>query len=191
MRSSLNRRKVVEELLEDRGDLLVVTGLGSPAWDAAHAGDHPLNFYLWGGMGQAAMVGLGLALSQPRRRVLVLTGDGEMLMGIGALATIGVQRPGNLAVVVLDNGRYGETGMQPSHTSFGVDLAGVAQACGFPETFRFTRREDLPVLRNAIHSGSGPTLAVIEVSAEPHPLVLPPKEGRILKNRFRGALLGS
>jgi len=191
MRFSLNRRKVVAELLEDRGDLLVVTGLGSPAWDAAHAGDHPLNFYLWGGMGQAAMMGLGLALSQPRRRVLILTGDGEMLMGMGALATIGVQRPRNLAVMVLDNGRYGETGMQPSHTSFGVDLAGVARACGFAETFRVTRREDVPILRNAIHGGCGPTLAVIEVSAVPHPLVLPPKEGPILKNRFRAALLGS
>jgi thiamine pyrophosphate-dependent acetolactate synthase large subunit-like protein len=142
-------------------------------------------------MGQAAMMGLGLALSQPRRRVLVVTGDGEMLMGMGALATIGVQRPENLTVVVLDNGRYGETGMQPSHTSFGVDLVGIARACGFPGTFRVTRMEEIPLLRDSIHRGSGPALAVVEVSCERHPLVLPPKEGPVLKRRFREALLGS
>ena len=89
------------------------------------------NFYLWGAMGGAAMIGLGLALAQPDKRVAVITGDGEMLMGLGALATIGIQKPANLAVIVFDNGVYGETGMQPSHTQSGVDLVGVAAACGF------------------------------------------------------------
>ena len=108
--SALDRRTVVARLLKDRGDLLVIAGLGAPAWDVAAAGDHPLSFPLWGAMGGAAMVGLGLALARPERRVLVVTGDGEMLMGLGALATIAVQRPDNLAIVVLDNERYGETG---------------------------------------------------------------------------------
>src|SRR6266545_34619 len=129
--AGLDRRKVVDALLERRGELLVVAGLGSAAWDCTAAGDHPLTFPLWGAMGSACMIGLGLALAQPKRRVLVVTGDGEMLMGLGSLATIGVQRPGNLAVVVLDNERYGETGMQPTHTGRGVDLAGVARAAGF------------------------------------------------------------
>src|SRR3979409_1496634 len=118
--SKLERRAVVRALLADRGDLLVVAGLGAPAWDATDAGDHALTFPLWGGMGGATAIGLGLALAQPERRVLVLTGDGELLMGMGSLATIGAQRPRNLSVVVLDNERYGETGMQVSHTAFGV-----------------------------------------------------------------------
>jgi len=125
---ALDRRAVVRMLLANRGKLLVIAGLGAPAWDATDAGDHPLTFPLWGGMGGAAAIGLGLALAQPQRRVLVLTGDGEVLMGLGSLATIGVQHPRNLSVVVLDNERYGETGMQASHTAFGVDLAAVAGA---------------------------------------------------------------
>ncbi|HYS74989.1 MAG TPA: thiamine pyrophosphate-dependent enzyme, partial [Burkholderiales bacterium] len=107
---ALNRREVVASLLKRRDGLLVVAGLGAPAWDCAAAGDHPFTFPLWGAMGSAAMIGLGLALAQPKRRVLVVTGDGEMLMGLGSLATIGVRRPGNLSIVVLDNERYGETG---------------------------------------------------------------------------------
>src|SRR5271154_2446424 len=129
----LERRDFVRQLLIDRGDLLVVPGLGSATYDVAAAGDHPLNFYLWGAMGGAAMIGLGLALARPDRRVAVLTGDGEALMGLGSLATIGVKQPGNLAIVVLDNEHYGETGMQPSHTRDGVDLVGIARAWKFRE----------------------------------------------------------
>jgi len=114
---TLQRREVVKTLLADRGELLVVAGLGSTAWDCTAAGDSALTFPMWGAMGCAAMMGLGLALAQPARRVLVLTGDGEMLMGLGSLATIGVQKPQNLALVVIDNERYGETGMQATHTA--------------------------------------------------------------------------
>ena len=122
-------------LLDGRGDLLLVTGLGSTTYDAAAVADDERNFYLWGAMGAAAMVGLGLAIARPERRVLVVTGDGEMLMGLGALATIGVQRPPNLAIAVFDNARYAETGMQPSHTDFGVSLTGVARSCGIEGVF--------------------------------------------------------
>src|SRR5207245_4041724 len=122
-----DRRVAIRTLLDNRGDLLLVTGLGSTTWDAAAVGDDDRNFYLWGAMGAAAMVGLGLAIAQPDRRVLVVTGDGEMLMGLGALATIGVQRPPNLAVAVFDNGHYGETGMQRSHTDHGRSLSGLAR----------------------------------------------------------------
>lgn len=176
---SLHRRQVVKKLLENRGDLLVVAGLGSTAWDITAAGDTPLNFPTWGAMGQAAMIGLGLALAQPRRRVLVITGDGEMLMGLGSLATIGVQRPENLAIVVIDNERYGETGMQATHTAAGVDLEGVAEACGLT----LSSYEDILQQR-------GPAFAVVKVAAEKIPLVLPPREGALLKARFRRALLG-
>jgi thiamine pyrophosphate-dependent acetolactate synthase large subunit-like protein len=131
----IDRRELVRELLVDRGDLLVVSGLGSATYDVAAAGDHPLNFYLWGAMGGTAMIGLGLALAQPDRRVAVLTGDGDMLMGIGSLATIGVKQPKNLAIVVLDNAHYGETGMQASHTTAGIDLVAVALGCRFRRSF--------------------------------------------------------
>jgi thiamine pyrophosphate-dependent acetolactate synthase large subunit-like protein len=190
MKTVLRRREVVEILLQDRKDLLVVAGLGSTAWDITAAGDSPLNFPLWGAMGNAAMFGLGLALAQPKRRVLVLTGDGEMLMGMGSLATIGVQKPRNLSVVVIDNERYGETGMQATHTAAGVNLAKVAQGCGFKVTRQIRNAAQLPALRAAIHRSSGPLFAQVKVVAEKIPLVLPPRDGGLLKARFRRALLG-
>ena len=128
----LDRRKVMARILRDRGDALLVTGLGAPTWDAAAVGDHANNFYLWGGMGGAVMTGLGLALAQPGRRVLVITGDGEMLMGLGGLATVAVQKPANLGICIIDNQRYGETGMQITHTAGATDQA--AAASGIPVT---------------------------------------------------------
>lgn len=186
----LQRRDAVKTLLAERGDLLVVAGLGAPAWDVTDAGDHPLNFPLWGGMGGAVMIGLGLALAQPQKRVLVVTGDGEMLMGLGSLATVGVSQPKNLSVVVIDNEVYGETGMQSTHTAFGVDLAATAKACGFVSTSTVTNNSDIAPLRDAIHGSEGPLFAQIKVAAEQMPLVLPPRDGAHLKNRFREALLG-
>jgi thiamine pyrophosphate-dependent acetolactate synthase large subunit-like protein len=186
----LHRREVVRGLLEGRGDLLVVAGLGAPAWDVTAAGDHPLSFPMWGAMGGAAMIGLGLALAQPKRPVLVVTGDGEMLMGIGALATIAVMRPRNLSVVVLDNEHYGETGMQETHTGHGVDLAGMAKAAGFARGLAVRTAAQLRPLRRRIHAGEGPLFAQVKVDPEKLPLVLPPREGAYIKNRFRVALLG-
>jgi thiamine pyrophosphate-dependent acetolactate synthase large subunit-like protein len=188
--SRLERRTVVSALLADRGDLLVIAGLGAPAWDATDAGECALTFPLWGGMGGATAIGLGLALAQPDRRVLVLTGDGELLMGMGSLATVGVQHPRNLAVVVLDNEHYGETGMQPSHTAFGVDLAAAAKACGFASSAMITTMDQIAALRENIHRAEGPLFAQIKIAADKLPLVLPPRDGTHLKNRFREALLG-
>jgi thiamine pyrophosphate-dependent acetolactate synthase large subunit-like protein len=186
----LHRRPVVAELLRERGDLLVISGLGAPNWDISAAGDHPLSFPLWGAMGAAAMLGLGLALAQPSRRVLVITGDGEMLMSLGALATIAAQRPPNLTLAVLDNERFGETGMQKTHTAAGVDLAGIAAAAGFPTSLLVRRPEEVSELRRLAHEGAGPTFAQVKIDPEALPFVLPPAEGGILKNRFRAALLG-
>jgi thiamine pyrophosphate-dependent acetolactate synthase large subunit-like protein len=188
--ANLDRRKVVAQLLAGRGRALLITGLGSTTWDAAAAGDQAENFYVWGGMGGAAMIGLGLALAQPERRVLVITGDGEMLMGLGAFATIAVQRPKNLAVIVIDNEVYGETGMQYTHTRFGVDLAGVAAATGFESARTVTTQSDLDSLSLALYDAPGPLFADVKVSAERHETVLPPRDGTYLKHRFRAALLG-
>jgi len=186
----LERRAATAEILKDRGDALIVAGLGAPCWDVAAAGDHALNFYNWAGMGGAAMIGLGLAIAQPQRRVIVITGDGEMLMGLGSLATISVQQPGNLAIVVMDNEHYGETGMQETHTHHGVDLAGMAQAAGFALTSTVRTRGDLREWVPRIRSDEGPVFVAIKVGTEKIPLVLPRRDGPSLKHRFREALLG-
>jgi thiamine pyrophosphate-dependent acetolactate synthase large subunit-like protein len=190
-RFPLRRREVAKALLANRGAMLVVAGLGSTAWDVTAAGDHPLTFPLWGAMGGAAAIGLGLALAQPGRRVLVITGDGDMLMGLGSLATVAVQQPANLAIVVFDNERYGETGMQPTHTAHGVDLAGMAQAAGIAVTGTVHDQAALEDALPLIRAAPGPLFYAIKVRAEALPFALPPKDGACLKDRFRAALLGA
>ena len=185
----LERRAAMATLLANRGDdLLVIPGLGSTAWDAVAAGDDDRNFYLWGAMGGAAMIGLGLALAQPERRVAVITGDGEMLMGLGSLATIGIQQPRNLAVIVFDNGAYGETGMQPSHTQGGVDLIGVARACGIATCLDVRDENALANLARRVQNLCDTLFARVQIAADEPPRVLPLRDGIALKNRFRAAV---
>lgn len=185
----LDRRDVVARLLRDRGEMLVVTGLGAATYDVAAAGDDPRNFYLWGAMGGAALVGLGLALAQPDRPVVVVTGDGEQLMGLGAFATIALQAPANLTVVVLDNGLYGETGGQKSHTSGGTDLAAVARGCGIAQADRIKDEAGVEALAATIATRSaGPRVAVVEVDPAEAPRVLPSRDGAYTRGRFQAAL---
>ena len=189
----LERRAAMATLLSDRGeDLLVVPGLGSTCWDLAAAGDNARNFYLWGAMGGAAMIGLGLALAQPAKRVAVITGDGEMLMGLGSLATIGIQKPPNLAVIVFDNGVYGETGMQPSHTQArdlgGVDLLKVAAGCGIEPCLDVQDQAGLDGLAGRLKSLNGTLFARVLIEAVDPPRVLPERDGVVLKRRFRAAI---
>ncbi len=185
----LDRRALCRAVLADRGDMLVIAGLGAPAWDITAVGDCAANLPLWGGMGGAAMIGLGLALAQPLRRVLVITGDGEMLMGLGSLATIAVTRPPNLAILVQDNEHYGETGMQATHTHHGVDLVAMARGAGFARTLLVTRPEQVPDLRAAIH-GAGLLFALAKIGAGAPPPVLPPRDGAFLQARLRETILG-
>ena len=190
MSTLLHRREVVRALLKDRNGMMVVGGLGAPAWDITDAGDEPTSFPMWGAMGGATMVGLGMAIAQPERKALVITGDGEMLMGLGSLATIAVQSPPNLSIVVLDNEHYGETGMQETHTGHGVDLAAMAVAAGFKRTLNVKTEADVAKLRDMIYNGEGTLFALVKVDPEKLPLVLPPREGSYIKNRFRIAVLG-
>ena len=185
----LRRREVVSALLRDRGEMLVVTGLGASSWDAAAAGDHPLTFPLWGAMGGTVSMALGLALAQPERRVLVITGDGDALMGANGLASVTVQNPANLSTVVLDNERYGETGMQPTHTAGTTDLAAMAAAAGFATTGTIRDQAAFDAALPVILSAPGPMLHAIKVRAEDLPLTLPPRDGAHLKDRFRASLL--
>jgi len=185
----LERRAAMATLLADRGDdLLVVPGLGSTTWDLAALGDDDRNFYLWGAMGGAAMIGLGLALAQPKRCVAVITGDGEMLLGMGSLATIGVQRPGNLAIVVFDNGYYGETGMQASHTRGGVDLLEVARGCGIERILDVQDEAGLRELAGLIGTCDRTLFARVAIAADDPPRVLPIRDGVEIKDRVRRAV---
>ena len=187
--SGLERRAAMATLMADRkDDLLVVPGLGSTTYDLAAAGDNDRNFYLWGAMGGAAMIGLGLSLARPEKRVAVITGDGEMLMGMGSLATIGVQRPPNLAVVVFDNGFYGETGMQASHTQSGVDLVEVARGCGIARVLEIKDEAGLRELAGLLASGEGPLFARVPITPDDSPRVLPEKDGVVIKQRVRRAV---
>jgi thiamine pyrophosphate-dependent acetolactate synthase large subunit-like protein len=190
--SGLHRRDLVKELVKGRGkDTLMLSGLGSPCWDLTSAGDMAENFYIWGAMGGAAMIGYGVARMQPQKRVVVLTGDGEMLMGMGAFATIANHPVRNLAIVVLDNGRFGETGGQKTHTAAGVtDLAGIAKASGIATTATVSQESEIAKLKELVFKTPGPVVAVAKVRYEKLKFVLPANSGSYLKDRFRNAVLG-
>jgi thiamine pyrophosphate-dependent acetolactate synthase large subunit-like protein len=183
---TLPRRDAVKALLVDRKGLLIVTGLGSASYDVFDAGENPANFYLWGAMGGAAMVGLGLALAQPKRPVAIITGDGEQLMGIGSLLTIGAKQPGNLTIVILDNGHFGETGMQVSHSGLGAQLDVIATGAGIRAVTEITDLKGVTDYRRALQDiDGGPRLARIRIATGHVDRALPPRDGVFLKNRFR------
>ncbi len=187
----IDRRKGVAEILAGRPDnLLVVSGLGSSTYDVAAAQDNARNFYLWGAMGGAAAMGLGLAQARPGDRVLVIAGDGEILMGMGSLATIGAKQPDNLAVLVIDNEAYGETGGQQSHTGQATNLAAVALACGFREVLSARSESELGELKELMINAAGPTLGVIKTTAGALARVLPERDGHAIRNRFKAAISG-
>jgi thiamine pyrophosphate-dependent acetolactate synthase large subunit-like protein len=185
----LERRSVVASLLAERKDAIVVGGLGASTYDIAAAGDHDRNLYLWGAMGGAVMIGLGLALAQPKLPVVVITGDGEMLMGIGSLATVGLRKPGNLTIIVLDNECYGETGGQASHTAAAADLVGVARACGIAEARAMTTMAEIesfsPLLQDL---SAGPRFASVKIDAANLERALSNRDGSFIVNRIRSAL---
>ncbi|MCY3598385.1 MAG: thiamine pyrophosphate-dependent enzyme [Gemmatimonadetes bacterium] len=195
--ATLDRRALVAGILDRRGDAAVVAGLGSPAWDCHAAGDSPLNFYFWGAMGGAAMLGLGVALARPTRRVLVVTGDAEMLMGVGSLATIAAQAPSNLALLVLDNEAFGETGRQAGLTGKNTDIAAIARGAGIPASFTVggeteatSAGVDVDALAGRLFAEEGPVLCVAKIALGAEPDSYPPRDGVLLQARFRAALAG-
>jgi thiamine pyrophosphate-dependent acetolactate synthase large subunit-like protein len=186
--SALERRPFVASLLALVPDALVVTGLGSPAYDVFAAGDREKNYYLWGAMGGAASMGLGLALARPQNSVLVITGDGEMLMGIGSLATIGAKQPPNLTILVLDNGHFGETGMQRSHSSLGTQLVEVAKGFGIANAQQVQNDATIAEIAQTIKKRESTYFVQALIAAKEPPRALPPRDGPYIKNRFRSAL---
>jgi len=201
LRLTLQRRPLVKKILDGADDnLLVIAGLGSSNWDVTEAGDRPLNMPLWGAMGAPVGMGLGLALAQPGKRVLVITGDGDMLMSLGSLATVATQQPENLAIVVLDNEKFGETGNQATHTSprnngptdsgAGTDLSLIAKGCGIADAGIVREAGEVAQLVRDARTKKGPVFRVVKVMVEKLEFVMPPQDGAHLKDRFRQALLG-
>jgi phosphonopyruvate decarboxylase len=186
--NKIARRPLMAELLAHREDALIVTGLGSPTWDAFAAGDSPEYLYSWGGMGLAVPTALGVALAQPGRRVVCVAGDGEMLMGIGSLAVVADQAPANLAILVLDNESFGETGRQRGLTSGRTDIAAVAQGFGIGGTLTVTEQGAVGELSEFLFKGPGPVLAVAKIALTQDPWALPEKDGAAIAQRFRAAL---
>ncbi len=182
----LDRREFTAALLAKRDGALVVPGLGSPTWDCFAAGDSDDYLYSWGGMGLALSTALGVAIARPSRRVCCMTGDGEMMMGLGSLAVVGAERPENLSVLVLDNEHFGETGRQPGLTQT-LDLTAMAQACGFKATMTVTRMDQVDELARFLFAEPGPVFAVAKIALGDHKLLLPEKEGTIIAHRFRTA----
>ncbi|MGH6991054.1 MAG: thiamine pyrophosphate-dependent enzyme [Stellaceae bacterium] len=189
----IDRTRAIARVLLQRRDQLIVTGLGEPCSDVGRLEDRPLNFYLGGAMGMAASVGLGLAIARPERSVVVVTGDAELMMNVGALATIAVQRPPNLSIIVMDNEEFGETGRQRSHTGLGVDIVGIARACGFAAAVTVREEKDLDGIAERTNAMTGPYLAVIKIrpgKAAGAPFVKGIRSGEAVKATFRQALLG-
>lgn len=184
----VDRREFVARLVEAVPDALIVTGLGSASYDVFASGDRDGNYYLWGAMGGATALGLGLALAQPDKPVVVVTGDGEQLMGIGSLATVAVKKPANLTIIVLDNGHFGETGMQRSHSSLGTDLVAVAKGFGIADAFSVSSIDVCEDIAQGINARRQTTFAQVFIDADEPPRALPPRDGPYIKNRLRSAL---
>lgn len=189
---TLQRREIVKKLLAGQGDMPVVTGLSSAGYDsvAARSADHPLNFNLHGALGGAAMVGLGLAYAQPSKRIMVLMGDGDVLCGLGSLATLAISGAKNLSLAILDNGICGETGNQLTSTSQTVELAEVARSCGMPLARTVDREQDVESAVRDLLTAEGPVVVCFKVSPEHPGHLAKTRDGTFMKLRFRQALLG-
>src|SRR5207245_2364228 len=188
----LSRRRALPPQIGSHEDILFVTGFAGTAHESdALTRDGAHIYTMAGAMGGACMIGLGLALARPDKRVLVATGDGELLMNLGALATIGVLNPANLAILCVDNGHYGETGYQKSHTSLGVDLEKIAAGSGIERTRTVAKEADLAEGGRLLREGNGIAFVVLRVKPDDPPLYKRNMEPASCRVRFRSALLGS
>ena len=184
----LDRRQAVPALIGRHQDFLIVTGLAGTSRDIAALTDDGAHTYtMAGAMGGAAMIGLGLALARRDKRVLVVTGDGELLMNVGSLATIAVLNPPNLSIVCVDNGHYGETGYQRSHTSLGVDLEKIAAACGIKRTLAIEQEAELAAGARLLREGNGAAFVLLRVKPTEPPAYKRDLDPATCRTRFRVA----
>lgn len=190
-KATLDRKIAVGKLVGNQEDFLFVTGLGGASRDVAALNDSGPNLFALGGtMGAAAGVGLGLALAQPGKQVMVVTGDGELLMNMGTLATIGVMAPANLSILCVDNGHWGETGYQISHSSLGVDVETIARGCGIDEAFTVETKADFERGFQVLHNQNAVSLVNLQVTTAAAPQVPRDRRGAVGRVNFREALLG-
>jgi phosphonopyruvate decarboxylase len=188
----LDRREAVPKLVGDPNDFLIIAGLAGTAKDTGSLCEPNANYYACAGvMGGATAMGLGLALAQPERRVLVITGDGELLMNVGSLATVAIMNPPNLSIVCVDNGHYGETGYQKSHTSFGVDLAAMASGAGIAVVRTVTQESEIADAAALIRQTDSPSFVLLKVKPTEPPKIRRSLDAAWTKHRFRNALLGT
>lgn len=186
----LDRNHAVPALIGNPADFLIIAGLAGTAWEIASITNNAdYQFGLGGAMGAAVSMGLGLALAQPKRRVLVATGDGELLMNVGALATVGIMNPPNLSILCVDNGHYGETGFQKSHTSLGVDLEKMAIGAGIGSTITVEREDQFAAGARTLRESNGASFVVVRVSTADPPKDKLSLDGGANRIRFRQALL--
>jgi thiamine pyrophosphate-dependent acetolactate synthase large subunit-like protein len=187
----LPRVEAVPALIGNPDDFLIVAGLAGPAKDiGALTNDGDNCFIFAGAMGGAVTTGLGLALAQPKRRVLCVTGDGDLLMSLGALATVGAMQPSNLSIVCVDNALYQETGGQTSHTGMGINLAEIAGGCGIKTTREARTADDIKDAAQVLRQSNGPSFVLLRVDSSPPPKLKRNLQASETKEKFRRALLG-
>ena len=181
----MRRYEAIKLIMEQVTDEFVICNLGHPSQELFRIKDRPRNFYMLGSMGLASSIGLGLAMSQPEKDV-VIDGEGSVLMNLGTLTTIGINQPANLRLFIIDNEAYGSTGFQPSFTSLGVDIAEIARSCGIRNTFICRQEEEcrrhIPRVLNQV---SGTSCTVIKTEkGMPENLKPIPHSATHLKKRF-------
>ena len=187
----LKRREVLARVLESRGDTLIVPSLGTSNYDLFAVSHAAENAYIWNAMGLTVPTGLGLAIAQPKRRVLVVAGDGDMMMGIGSLSVIAAQAPENLSILVMDNEMFEETGAQSGLSASRTDIAAIARGSGFEKTMTARSEDDVAKLADFLFRQSGPVLAVVKVGPSTEKPVFPSMDGPELVRTFRSAVLGA
>lgn len=166
--STIDRKTVLPDLFPNPDDYLLLAGLAGAAKDTAAWTREADNLLTLGGaMGAAVSMGLGMALSVSDREIAVITGDGELLMNAGVLATVASVMPENLTIVCLDNGQHGETGGQPGHTSRRTDLAMMAQGAGIPSVMTVSTPEDLPAAQAFLKETPAPRFLCVRVMQGP------------------------
>jgi phosphonopyruvate decarboxylase len=166
----LDRSVAVPQLIGEQKDFLFIGGLAGTAKDLASITKDGSNYYgMAGAMGAAVSMGLGLALARPDKKVIVATGDGELLMNVGSLATASILNPPNLRILCVDNGHYGETGYQKSHTSLGVDLEQMAIGAGIKSTMTVESQDQIAAGARMLRESNGTCFMLLRVKPEDGP----------------------
>jgi len=188
---ALERSEAVPALVGDPKDVLFISALGGAARDTARICEPHQNFYAFAGvMGGSVMTGLGLSLAQPAKRVLVITGDGDLLMNVGSLATVAVMNPPNLSILCVDNSHYWETGRQKTHTALGTDLAAMAAGAGIRKVRTVLQPADIPEAAALLRESGGACFVLLKVKPGDPPRIRRSNDAGFTKFRFRQELLG-